>query len=81
MSVAEAMLCGTPVIAFDIAAVPEVIIEGLNGYRVKDNNEMAKKMMEIDKISREAVREDTVKRFSKENVADEYLEFFKIQSS
>lgn len=38
----EALACGTPVIAFDIAAVREIIEHGRTGFLVRDVAEMAK---------------------------------------
>ncbi|HEY7958172.1 MAG TPA: glycosyltransferase family 4 protein [Polyangia bacterium] len=37
----EAMLCGTPVLAFARGSVPEVIEEGVTGYLCADEDEMA----------------------------------------
>lgn len=73
----ESLTCGTPVIAYDIAAVPEVIIDSVNGYRVKNLEEMIKKIGEIDSISRKRVREDALLRFSSAVIAKKYLDYFK----
>lgn len=38
MTATEAMACGTPVIAFDISAMSEVIVDGINGYKAEVGN-------------------------------------------
>ena len=44
MMVSQAMLCGTPVIAFDMGIVPELITSGENGYvaRLGDAEDFAR---------------------------------------
>lgn len=53
MTAVEAMACGVPVVAFDISAMSEVIVNGVNGYKVKSGNteEMAEKICYILKNS------------------------------
>jgi glycosyltransferase involved in cell wall biosynthesis len=35
LSVAEAMMCGTPVIAFNLGSMPELILSGKTGFLVE----------------------------------------------
>ena len=41
MVMIEALACGTPVIAFDEGAAPEVVVDGVTGFLVDDEAEMA----------------------------------------
>jgi glycosyltransferase involved in cell wall biosynthesis len=73
---AEAMACGTPVIAFNRGSVPEVVIDGINGYRCDTVDQMIDCVAKINKIERSKVREDAQKRFSSTVIAKQYLELY-----
>jgi spore coat protein SA len=49
LPLAEAMAAGKPVIGFDRTAIPELILKGYNGYKVKypNVNEMATKIIQL----------------------------------
>ena len=68
----EAMACGTPVIGFDIAAVPEIVKDGKTGFIVKDFKEMAKAVRKVDEIDRGTCRSHIEKHFSVEKMVDGY---------
>lgn len=70
----EAMLCGTPVIAYDRGPVKEIVKDGVSGIIVpKDNIEaLAKAMLEVGKISRKKCREYAEEHFSFKRMADDY---------
>jgi len=68
----EAMACGTPVIGFRRAAVPEIVKDGKTGFIVKDEREMVKAIKKIDEIKREDCRQRVEKYFSVEKMADGY---------
>ena len=72
----EAMACGTPVIAFNIGSVTEVIDEGLTGLKVKDFNEMAAAVNKINEIDRQKCREVAARRFNVSVIAQQYLHTF-----
>ena len=57
----ESMACGTPVVAFNRAAVGEVIRNGVNGYIVQDSRlgAMAKAIDRAAGLDRKKVREYT----------------------
>jgi glycosyltransferase involved in cell wall biosynthesis len=69
---AEAMACGTPVIAPPLGSVPEVVADGESGF-VRDGVEaMARACRELDRIDRRACRAHVQRRFSARAMADGY---------
>ncbi|HTN00152.1 MAG TPA: glycosyltransferase family 4 protein [Pedobacter sp.] len=73
---AEAMACGTPVIGFNRGSVPEVVLNGINGYRCDTTAEMINHVLAIEKIDRNKVRKDAEERFSKKVIVDQYLTLY-----
>src|SRR5262249_12308306 len=74
---AEAMMCGTPVAAMRLGAVPEVVDEGVTGYsaaRAEDCLEAVRKALALD---RRRVRDRAAARFSAERMARQYLEVYR----
>jgi glycosyltransferase involved in cell wall biosynthesis len=72
----EAMACGTPVIAFCRGAAPEVILPGVTGFLVDDEEEMAARIEAIDSIDPLACRMHVEQHFSPAALADRYLELY-----
>ena len=68
----EAMACGTPVIGFNRAAVPEIVKDGKTGFVVEDVKEMVRAIKKIDQINRYDCRAHTEKYFTVEKMADGY---------
>src|SRR5438067_3001951 len=52
----EAMACGTPVIAYPMGSVPEVIADGISGYIVSDLDSAVEAVKQVDKLDRRKVR-------------------------
>lgn len=73
----EAMACGTPVIGFNRAAVPEIVRNNETGFVVEDYKEMAKAAKKISGINRAVCRAHIEKNFSAEKMVDEYEEVYK----
>lgn len=73
---AEAMACGTPVIAFKRGSVPEVIQNGMNGFICKDIPDMVESIKHIDKIDREKVRSIAQSKYSSAVVAQQYINLY-----
>jgi len=69
---AEAMACGTPVIAFDRGSVPEVVRDGINGFRCEGIESAVASVSKLNRIDREAVRADCEARFSSEVITNTY---------
>jgi len=61
---AEAMACGTPVIAYPCGSVPEIVRDGVNGFIVSTVDEGACAVSRLGAIDRAAVRADCEARFS-----------------
>ncbi len=72
----EAMLCGTPVVAMRIGAVPEIVDEGVTGYYAESIDEFNQKILESFNLDRRRIREVAEARFSPERMAREYLQVY-----
>jgi len=77
LSVAEAMLCGTPVIAFNKGSMPELIIDTKTGFLVNTVEEAAEAVNNINAIDRVYCRKFAASTFSRQKMAEEYLEVYK----
>lgn len=73
MAVIEALACGTPVIAMNRGAMPEIIEHGVNGFLADNEQEFAEYMERIDEIDPEACRESVARKFSATAMAEKYL--------
>ena len=85
--VAEAMMCGSPVIATDIKGIrDELIINGKNGFLIPSKNSRAieekvnflfdnpKKMKEVSRMGKEFIYKKT---YSWEDCANKYLSIYR----
>lgn len=72
LTMVEALSCGTPVIAFNRGAVPEIIVDGVTGYIVKNVQEMAEAVGKIDAIDLQACRDHVVANFSVDKMVRGY---------
>lgn len=77
LSVAESMFCGTPVIAFNKGAMPELIQDARNGFLVEDINEAAGKLSDIPGINRKYCRDHATSKFSKKKMVADYINVYK----
>lgn len=69
----EAASCGTPVIAFKIGALPEVVEHGTTGLLVDDAKGMADAIRRVHEIDPETCRETARRRFTITRMAAAYL--------
>jgi glycosyltransferase involved in cell wall biosynthesis len=72
MVMIEALVCGTPVIAFPEGAVPEIVTDGVNGFLVDDEAGMAAAARRLGEIDPRRCREDARARFDVATVAAGY---------
>ena len=70
---AEAMACGTPVIAFRRGSVPEVVADGVTGFVCDDVASAAQAVGRLTTIDREVVRQTCESRFSDRVLVDRML--------
>ncbi len=77
LSVIEAMMCGTPVIAFSRGSMSELIINGQTGFLVKDVNGAVEAVNDLSKINPQDCHEHATQKFSQERMVDEYVDAYK----
>lgn len=77
MAVIEALACGTPVIAMNRGAMPEIIEHGVNGFLANDEKEFAEYMERVDEIDPKECRRTVEERFSAVAMAEAYVERYK----
>lgn len=74
MSVIEALACGTPVIAMNRGAMPEIIEHGVTGFLANNEDEFVEYMQRIDEIDPAACRRSVEERFSADAMAKSYID-------
>jgi glycosyltransferase involved in cell wall biosynthesis len=72
----ESMATGTPVIAFRRGSVPEIVVDGKNGFMVNTVDEMAEATKKINIIARNFCRTYVAQNFSLKRMVDRYEESF-----
>jgi glycosyltransferase involved in cell wall biosynthesis len=72
----EAMACGTPVIAYPMGSVPEVIEEGRSGYVVGSVDAAVKALDKIGNLDRKIVRQCFDRRFTVELMTARYVRLY-----
>jgi glycosyltransferase involved in cell wall biosynthesis len=77
LSVVESQACGTPVIAFNKGSMPEVIDDGQTGYLVNGVEEAVDCLKDIPHLSRQQCRRWVEHKFSKQQMAENYLGAYK----
>lgn len=74
---AEAMACGTPVVAYRHGSVPEVVEDGKTGYVVDSYEELLQAVQKVDKISPKVCRQHVIDNFSIKRMVDGYEEIYR----
>jgi glycosyltransferase involved in cell wall biosynthesis len=69
----EAMACGTPVIAYPLGSVPEVIRDGVAGYLVNNVEEALDAIERLPNLNRHKVRRHFERNFTDDRMANDYL--------
>jgi glycosyltransferase involved in cell wall biosynthesis len=73
----EAMACGTPVAAFGVGAVPEVVEEGVGGRLVPPGESLGDAVQSAVQLDRRRVREAAVERFDYRRMVDAYERLYR----
>ncbi len=73
---AEALACGTPVIAFARGAAVEIVENKMNGYLCNTILEMVNAISKVDQISRKVCRNDAENRFSETALIRNFEEIY-----
>lgn len=73
----EAMACGTPVVAYNRGAIPELVEDGVTGFVVEDEISAVGSIHNISSISRAKVRSIFEQRFTSSRMALDYLRAYR----
>jgi glycosyltransferase involved in cell wall biosynthesis len=74
---AEALACGTPVLAFNNGAAGEIIDSGRTGYLCRDEAEMVSAIDRVGGIDRDQCRESAERRFSLQRMARDHERIYR----
>jgi glycosyltransferase involved in cell wall biosynthesis len=77
MVMIESLACGTPVLAFQEGAPPEVVEHGRTGLLCSDEGQMAAADGRVNELSRGACREAVASRFSARRMATDHIEVYR----
>lgn len=77
MAVIEALACGTPVVAMNRGAMPEIIEHGHNGFLANNEAEFEEYMLRVDEIDPANCRQSVEEKFSAITMARSYIERYK----
>jgi glycosyltransferase involved in cell wall biosynthesis len=75
--VIEAFACGTPVVAYALGAVPELVDDGVTGFLVNDQAQAIAAARRIGEIDRAVCRAVFERRFSAEAMARGYMALYR----
>ncbi len=76
LSVAESMICGTPVIAFNKGSMPELIENEKTGFLVNNTDEAVHVIADIKSLNRLYCNQRSSARFSKTKMVEEYIKVY-----
>jgi glycosyltransferase involved in cell wall biosynthesis len=68
----ESMAAGTPTIAMNMGAVPEIVVDGISGYVCNNVEECINAVAKVAEISRQGCRNYVAKNFGVERMTDGY---------
>ncbi|WNZ27312.1 glycosyltransferase [Leptolyngbya sp. NK1-12] len=73
---AEALACGTPVIACPRGALPEIVRQGVDGFLVNNLTEAVDAIKQLPNLNRNHCRQRVEKKFSAEVVVNQYEQLY-----
>ncbi len=76
LSVAESLMCGTPVIAFARGSMPELVLDGKTGFLVNTPDEAILAVQKLSTISSRECRAHAIEKFSIQKMIDSYVEVY-----
>jgi glycosyltransferase involved in cell wall biosynthesis len=76
LSVAEAMLCGTPVIAFNKGSMPELIVDAKTGFLVNTVDQAVEAVENLKQIDRQTCRDWAMEKFSQKKMVEDYIALY-----
>lgn len=77
LSVAESMLCGTPVIAYNRGSMPELINDNKTGFLVNNIDEAVNAVRKLSMIDRKACYNWALSQFTMEKMVDGYVDVYR----
>lgn len=76
LAMIEAMACGTPVLAYDRGAVPEVVAQGETGFAAKTYEELRDSLPRLATLDPHRCRGHVALNFSRDRMVTAYLELY-----
>lgn len=76
MVLIEAMSCGTPIIAYPMGSVREIIEHGVNGFIAHNVDEALIAIRSLDQLNRKEIRRCFEEKFTAHRMANHYLEVY-----
>lgn len=77
MVMIESMVCGTPVVAVNQGAVPEVVVDGVTGLLVEGPQELPEALERVSTLDPGACRRHVEANFSAERMAANYVRCYR----
>jgi len=72
----ESMLCGTPVAAMKLGAVPEIVDDGITGWMAERMEDLPSAATKCFALNRAVVRKQAETRFSADRMTANYINFY-----
>jgi len=72
----EAMLCGTPIAAMRLGAVPEIVEEGVSGFMAATREEFAATVSKCFSLDRRVIQQRAREKYSAEQMARQYASVY-----
>jgi glycosyltransferase involved in cell wall biosynthesis len=76
LSVAEAMMCGTPVIAFERGSMKELIVNDKTGFLTQNTQEAVEAVTNIPLLNRTDCRRHALNKFSGTTMTSSYIKLY-----